>query len=594
MKNLITIFCLALSMVSFAQIDRSKAPEAQPNPAINIPTPKTFELDNGLKVIIVENHKLPKISYRLFIDNPSMLENDKVGLSDLFGDMLGAGTSSMTKSEFDEAIDYIGASFYPNSKGFFASSLTKHSDKLLSLLKDVVNNPALPQEEFDKIKNQYMSGLAANKSDASSMAGNVGNVINYGKDHSYGEVMTESTLGNVTIDDIKSHFNTYFKPNNAYLVIVGDVTEEKGKTIAETYFGNWKASESNYNKPAFKTPTNSGNNVYFVNKPGAVQSVIKITHTMDLKPGHPDVIKLSVLNSILGGGSFSARLMSNLREDKAYTYGCYSSIQSDILKGEFTAGGSFRNEVTDSAVTQILYEIKRITEELVTDAELDLTKKSKTGAFARSLESPQTVANFALNTIRYNLPANYYANYLKRIESVTKSDLLEVAKKYLSPENLNIIVVGNEEIAEKLTVFDADSKIDYRDGFGNQKITLKPVPSGVTAETILANYTHKIFMTDDQSVIDKKSNKYIKFIEREYEGVMAQMGMPFELVSASASPNKEAVQLKVNGTTMQKEYFNGTSGRSESMQGNKDFSEAQVKEKSQPSFPFSQNVLFNQ
>jgi len=587
MKNLITIFLITLSALSYGQIDRTKAPNALPNPAINIPTPKIVKLENGLKVIIVENHKLPKISFQLFIDNPPMLEKSKVGLSELVGDMLGSGTVSYSKTDFDEAVDYIGASFSSSGRGFFASSLTKHSDKLLKMLKSVILEPSFPEDEFERIKKQYLAGLSANKSDPSAMAGNVGNVINYGTAHSYGEVMTEATVNNITIEDIKAYFKNYFGPQNAYLVIVGDVTEEKAKTIAETYFGGWPKNESMELADHNTVPEYNGNQVYFVNKPGAVQSVIKITHTLDLKPGHEDVVKLSVLNSILGGGSFSARLMSNLREDKAYTYGCYSSIQSDILKGEFTAGGSFRNDVTDSAITQILYEIDKIASELVTDAELDIVKKSKTGAFARSLENPQTVARFALNTIRYNLPADYYANYLKKIEAVTKDDLLQVAKMYLRPKNLSIIVVGNEEIANKLSVFDSNSNIDFKDGYGNSELKLKAAPENVTAATIINNYSQKIYMTDDAAVIAKKDKK-IRFISRQYEGLMVQMGAAFELTTSAAYPNKEAMQLTVQGNVMQKEYFNGVTGKTESMMGAVDFDEAKIIKKKETSFPFLQ------
>ena len=279
MKNLITIFFIALTALSFGQIDRSKAPKAQPNPEINIPTPKIVELDNGLKVIIVENHKLPKVSFQLFIDNPPMMENDKVGISDFLGDMLGSGTADYSKSEFDETVDFIGASFFPNGNGFFASSLTKHSDKLLTLLKSVINSPSFPESEFERIKNQYLSGLSANKSDPNSMASNAGNVINYGKNHPYGEIMTEASVNNITIEDIKNHYNTSFKPNNAYLVIVGDVTEDKAKTLANTYFGDWKATQYPIKATQTTTPNNNGNQVYFIDKPGAVQSVIKITNT---------------------------------------------------------------------------------------------------------------------------------------------------------------------------------------------------------------------------------------------------------------------------------------------------------------------------
>ena len=591
MKHLIILYIFLLSTVSWGQIDRSKAPSPQPNPKVNIPSPAETELGNGLKVIIVENHNLPKVSFQLYIDNPPVMEGDKVGIADIFGDLLGGGTKDLTKDQFNEKIDFLGATFSPSSKGFYASSLSKHSDKLLPLLKSVINEPLLSEEEFEKIKTKFLSGLEAAKSDAGSMSANTSNVVNYGKNHPYGEVLTEKTLGNITIDDMKAYYQKYFRPNNAYLVIVGDIDPQSAKRMASKYFGDWEKSTEKYPVTNFKTDKINESQVVFVKKAGAVQSVISITHTLDLKPNSPDAIKLSVLNSILGGGSFSARLMSNLREDKAYTYGCYSSVDSDPLIGEFSAGGSFRNDVTDSAVVEILNEIKRIANEEITDAELDLVIKSKTGAFARSLENPQTVARFALNTARFNLPADYYTNYLKTLEGVTKADVLAVAKKYLQPNNLNIVVVGNEEIAEKLARFDSDGKVEFRNGLGEIAVDILPVPEGVTANSVIQNYINKIYLTDNQKVIAKK-NKKTKFILAEYDGSLPSMGMAFNLKTANASPNKSASVMKANGMTVQQEYFDGTTGKTVSMQGDKALTEDEIKSKTVPNYPFDQLHYF--
>lgn len=593
MKQLFIISALLISGFSWGQIDRSKAPKPQPNPQVNIPKPVEIKLDNGLKIIIVENHNLPKISYQLFIDNPAMLEGEKVGIADLFGELLGGGTKDIPKDEFNQTIDFMGATFSSGSKGFYASSLTKHSDKLLALLKSVIMQPLLEKSEFERIKTQTLSGLEANKADPSSMSSNVSHVINYGKQHPYGEVMTEKTLANITIEDMTNYYNNFFRPDNAFLVIVGDINVVKAKEVAKNTFGDWEMAPSAPKTVNFTTPKLEASQVTFVNKSGAVQSVIKITNSLNIKPNSDDAIKLSVLNSVLGGGSFSARLMSNLREDKAYTYGCYSSINSDPLIGEFSAGGSFRNDVTDSAIVEILAEIKRISTEEITDDELDLVIKSKTGAFARSLENPQTVARFALNTARYNLPSDYYSNYLKNLEAVTKSDVLEVAKKYLQPNRTNIIVVGNEDIAKKLEKFDNNGKIDFRDGLGERAIKLQAVDKNITAKSIINNYLSKIYITDDASLIAKK-NKSTQFILTEYAGNLPKMGMAFNVKTASGFPNKSAVVMKANGMVMQQEYFDGESGKSISMQGEKELNDEEIKSKSASNFPFNQTHYFKE
>ena len=592
LKSIYTLLICFVAFASNGQLDRSIVPKAQPNPGINIPKPNVITLDNGLKVIIVENHKQPTLSIQLYVDHQPLMEGNKAGLSTMFGEMLGAGTETINKNEYDEQIDFMGASFQPNARGFFASSLVKHSSKLLSLLSSVVMQPAFPESEFDRIKNQTLSGLATTASDPSSMASNVAGVVNYGATHPYGEVVTEKTIKAITLDDVKNHYNSYFRPNNSYLVIVGDVQQITAKEYAEKYFGDWKKAE----EPKHKYPaltSSKGDQVYFVDKPGAVQSVINITQTVNIKSGHEDEVKLRVLNAILGGGSFSARLMANLREDKAYTYGCYSRISSDEIIGNFYAGGSFRNEVTDSAIVQILFEINNIVDKEVKDSELDLVKKSMTGAFARSLENPQTVARFALNTIRYNLPDNYYATYLQKLEKVNKQDLLLVASEYLRPKNLNIIVVGNSDIAEKLTPFDSDGKITYKDAFGNDVTPLKAVADGVTAESIIDNFMNKTLVIDSKDEMNAKM-KNIGFIQSTATAFIKEMGASLVLTTYKGTPNKSAMIMKAGGSVMQKEWFNGEKGGTfVMMQGKTEFTDEEIKDKQNNNSLFAQLNYFN-
>lgn len=593
---ILSITALFISTGGFAQIDRSVVPKPQPNPEIKINIPEVLTMENGLKVIVVENHKLPKVSFQLFVDYPVMPEGDKAGMSSIFGEMLGSGTTKTNKDDFDAKVDYMGASVSTSSRGFFASSLKKHTPKLLSLLEEMITSPAFPESEFDRIVNQSVSALASEKSDPNAMASNVAGVVNYGKDHPYGEVTTEQTLGNIKLEDIKNHYNNYFMPNMAYLVIVGDVTQAEAKEYVNKYFSSWKKGEAKKTN-VFATPKSEGNNVYFVDKPGAVQSRITITHNLDLTPGHADLIKLRVLNQILGGGSFSARLMSNLREDKAYTYGCYSQISPDLIKGSFTAGGSFRNEVTDSAVVQILAEISKICSEEVTDKELELVKNSMTGAFARSLENPETMARFALNTVRYNLPADYYATYLKNLEKVTKQELLAVAKKYLRPDNLNIIIVGNEEIADKLTVFDTNGDMERKDAEGNEQVKLKAVQPGITAQSIFKTYVYKSMGVSSEEEYAKKMKK-IGFIQKTQTAFMEAFGADMFLTTYSGAPNKTASILKIKSPqgnmTAQKEYFNGEAGGTFVMgQGKTKYEGDELEDKKAGAFPMSQVGYIN-
>ena len=203
---------------------RSGAPSPGEARAIQLGKANSFDLSNGLKVIVVENHKIPRVSYQLSLNNDQILEKDQVGFVSVAGSLMGTGTKTKSKAEIDSAVDFIGARLNTTGNGVFASGLKKHSQKLLEVMTDVLYNPSFPEEEFKKIKTQTLSGLSQISSNADAMAGNVAAVLNYGTDHPYGEIQTEDDVNNMTIDNIKSYYNTYFRPNNAYLIIVGDVT----------------------------------------------------------------------------------------------------------------------------------------------------------------------------------------------------------------------------------------------------------------------------------------------------------------------------------------------------------------------------------
>jgi len=537
---------------------RKKAPMPAPVREIQLGTYSDFDLANGLKVIVVENHKLPRVSYQLSFNNDGLIEGDKAGYTSFAGDLISKGTTTKTKAQIDETIDYIGASLNTSAGGIFATSLKKHTDKLLSVMTDVLYNPSFPQDEFEKIRKRTASGLASDKTNPDAIAAKIRTVVNFGKNHPYGEVETEQTIKNINIDDCKNYINTYFKPNNAYLVIVGDITPTEARMQAEKYFSQWKKGEV----PVLKYPTPtapSGRNVAFGNKDGAVQSVISISYPVDMNPGNPDAIKASLTNFILGG-NFSSRLMQNLREKKAYTYGARSSINNDKLIGNFNAGASVRNEVTDSSLTEFLYEINRIAKEPVSPEDMLLAKSSMSGNFAQSLESPQTIANFAINTFRYKLPKDYYNNYLKNLDAVTISDVQSAAQKYIRPDNCNIIVVGNKDnVADKLKKFDSDGVIDFYDPFGKKLEDKKmEISSDVTAKGVVKDYLEAIGGT---SKLNSVKSMYMSMKTN-------LMGQEASFETYQMAPDKFAMKINMMGMTVQEQKFDGVKGLQAQM-GNK-------------------------
>ncbi len=583
MKKFIIAIGLLLPVLVNAQLDRSVRPAPGNAPSINIKDSEVFTTSNGITVILSENHKLPRVSFDLFSGADPRIEGAKAGLSEMAGSLILSGTANRSKDQLDNEKDYIGASLNADGSSISLSCLSKHMDKGLELMSDVLLNANFPQSEFDRIKKQNESGLMAAKADAGTMAKNAEAKVNF-PNHPYGGIMTETTLNNISRSDVESYFRSTFTPKGGFLVIVGDITAAEAKTMVEKYFGSWKGSDP-YKQQAGKGNFNKGNRVIFVKKPGAVQSVVYISFPMDIRTGDKDQLPLTVLNGILGGGGFGTRLMQNLREDKAYTYGCYSSATITENGSWMSLGGNFRNAVTDSAITQMLYELDRITTGYVTDEELNLTKSSMAGGFARSLERPSTVARFALNIIKYNLPKDYYQTYLKRLEAISKEDILDMAQKHLTAKNCNIVVVGNEEIIDRLKQFDADGNIEMLDAFGDPVSAMEK--ADISKEKLLENYILAVTKSPNMKAVAKKMKK-IKSYEEIMDLNIPQAPMPFKNTKVWIAPNKEGQKMEGMGMVLQKSYFDGTSGASTNMQtGKKELTAEEIasKKKSAGLFP---------
>lgn len=486
MKKILTIALVVIGFGATAQIDRTKLPEPAPAKELKLGDYEKFTLKNGLTVIVAENHKLPTIGWTLSLVTGPITEGDKAGYAGIFGQVMSAGTTSKTKDVLNEEIDFMGASVNAGATSMSAFSLSKYKDDVLGIMTDMLYNPSFPQDEFDRAIEQTLTGLQQSKDDPNGIAGRIGGIVNYGKDHPYGEYTTEESVKNISIEDLKGHYGKFFKPNIAYLVVVGDITKKEAQKMAKKYFGKWEKGD--VVKEEFPTPKTVDKTIIsLVDRPSSVQSVISISYPVENKPGNADATAVSVMNNILGGGG-SARLFMNLREDKGYTYGAYSNVGSSKYSANFGASASVRNEVTDSSLVQFMYELRRIREEQVTQEELDGAKNFLRGSFGRSLESRGTAAQFALNTEVNNLPEDYYANYLKRLEAVTIADVQRVAKKFVRPDQANIVIVGKaDEIAEKLKPF---AEIQYFDLEGNEvdPEAAKAAVASVDAQSVIDRY----------------------------------------------------------------------------------------------------------
>jgi predicted Zn-dependent peptidase len=585
MKKIILSGALILiASASFGQLDRSVRPKAGTPPTINIKDSEVFTTENGITVILSENHKLPKVSIQLVTGSDPMNEGPKAGLSKMAGQLIMSGTSTRTKDKLDSEVDYIGATLSADGESMYLSCLTKHVEKGLLLMTDVLFNANFPDSEFERIKKQNESALLSAKSSPDEMSDNAERKANFPNGHPYGEIMTEATLAAINKVDVESYFKKVFTPSGSYLVIVGDVNKAQATELVNKYFSSWKGGPV-YKSELGEGQFNKGNRVIFVKKPGAVQSKVTVTFPVKMKPGQPNQLPLTVTNGILGGGGFGTRLMQNLREDKAYTYGCYSGIETTDNGSWFSASGNFRNDVTDSAIVQILKELDEIGSSYVKESEINLTKSAMAGGFARSLENPQTIARFAVNIIQNNLPKDYYQTYLKRLDAINTENVLEMAQTYFTSKNCNIIVVGNEEIIEKLRVFDADGKIEMFDAFGNVAKEIKP--ADITKEQLIEKYILANTGTTSMKAANKVINK-VKSVKQVMEMSAQQIPAPLTMTTYFVAPNKEAMKIEMQGMMIQKEYFDGTAGASSNMQsGKKDLTAEEIasKQKSAGLFP---------
>ena len=583
-KILSLVAILAMSFTSIAQIDRSKMPEPGPAPKVKLGESKKFILKNGLTVIMVENHKLPRASVNLTIDNYPSFEGDKAGVSSMMGSLLGRGTTNISKDEFNERVDYLGAYLSFSSGGAYGASLKKYFPEILELMADGVKNSQFTQEEFEKEQKITLDGIKSNEKSVTSAARRVENALTYGKEHPFGEFITKETVKNITLKDVENRYKNYYKPNNAYLIIIGDINPKKIKKMVKKLFSDWKSgSIPEYTMP--KVNNVETTEINFINMDNAVQSEIAFVNSLDLTLGDKDYYAALLANQILGGGG-TARLFQNLREDKAYTYGSYSRVRQSRYVGTFKATASVRNMVTDSSVVEIQKEINKIRYQKVSEQDLRDAKELYIGNFVMEVQKPATAARYALNRELYNLPEDYYETYLEKINAVTINDLQDAAIKYFKGDKARIIITGKGIDVLKNLEKNSDYKINYFDKFGNPsekpEMTL-PIPEGVTAASVIDNYFNAIGGADKIAAIKTLAMTYNATIQ----------GTPIVLTTKVAAPNKTTNTISVMGQTMQKQAFNGENGYNEMRGQKKEFDEKEINKSKSNTAPFSDMAYKN-
>lgn len=565
---------------TFAQVDRSQ-PKPGPAPKVNLGKPQSFELKNGLKVMVVENHKLPRVSMTLSLDNPPFTEGNKKGIHDISGSLIGNGTHKISKDNFQEEVDFMGSSINFHASGAYANTLSKYFSRTLELMAQGFIDPKFTQEDFDKDIARYIDGLKSQEKSVQANAQRVENVLVFGANHPNGEFTTEEKLKALNLNDVKNHYKNYIVPNNAYLIVLGDVKFAEVKKLVEKEFGKWKQGKlptTSFNEPKNVAKTE----INFVDMPNAVQSEIAILSTVNLKMTDKDYFAALVANQIFGG-DFNSYLNMNLREANGWTYGARSSIRGDKYTSKFKASSSVRNEVTDSAVFEAIKELKRIRTEKVDAQALATVKAGLIGKFVMDAEKPEFVARQALLTQTQQLPANYYENYIQNINNVSIEDVQKAAQKYFSLDNARILVVGKgSEVLKGLERL--GYPINYYDRFGNA--TSKPEQKQVDANVSIASIFDKYIQA-----IGGDKVKTVKNMVANYETEM--QGMKINMKQISTTDGQNLTLISGMGMEFQKTVFDGKKGYN-AVQGQKsDLTEEEINALKYNALPFPELTLAN-
>jgi predicted Zn-dependent peptidase len=427
---------------------KNKAPVSKTVLQVKIPKPVETKLKNGLAVLIVEDHRFPAVQAELRLRGAGALFEPpgSPGLAGATAEMLREGTKTRTSEQIAEELDRLGATSWAAS-GFGspdvvlgASGLSANFDAWFALLKDILLHPAFPAHELARKKQRLKVQLRQQRSSSGFLAEERFSRAVFGSHPAAVVSPTAEAVEALTPEALAAWHRERYSPRNSILAIAGDVRPAELIPKLEQFLGDWRTAEVKETLPPNPAPA-SARKIYLVDRPDSVQTTV-ILGDIAIDRRSEDYIPMVVLNHLLGGGSAS-RLFLNLREEKGYTYGVYSSFSALEYPGPWRAGGNMRTEVTEGALKEFFYEIRRVREEKVTDGPLEETKRSVVASFALSLERPARVLSFALTRKIYHLPDDYWDTYPAKIVAVSADDVQRVARKYLNPETLQLVAVGD-------------------------------------------------------------------------------------------------------------------------------------------------------
>jgi zinc protease len=453
---------------------KGKAPVNKNVLKVKLPKAREATLPNGLRVILLENHKVPTFTAQMVILSGGLADKpDFRGLASFTAALMREGTAKRTSKDIAEQTDSIGATLASTSglsnttSTVTASGLVESLDQTFEIMADVIRNPTFPAEEVEKYKTRALAQLLVQRSSPQFLAQEQFNRAIYGDHPAALATPPAESIKKLTTKDLAAFHSTYYRPNNAILAIVGDVTLKELMPKIEKAFGDWqKADVPATTIPA--APAQAGSRILLIDRPGSVQTVLQLG-TLGIERTNPDYFSLLLADKVLGGGP-AARLFLNLREDKGYTYGAYSNFGGSRFRGTWVSGSEVRTDVTEGAMKEFMYELKRLRDETVSAEELDNAKRSIVGSFALSLEQPQSLLQNIVTQKLYDLPADYWDTYPQKVAAITPADIKNISQKYIDLDHLQVVAVG--DAAKARAVLAKYGKVEVYDADG------KPVPAG--------------------------------------------------------------------------------------------------------------------
>jgi zinc protease len=427
-------------------IDRTTAPQPGAPRPYHFPRVVRRTLDNGLRLLVAENHNAPLVSMRTLVHSGADYDSAALaGLASLTSALLDEGAGSRDAVRLAEDLGLLGASLGSgadwDASYVSVDSLSRTFDESLAIFADVNRQPMLPEASLDRVRSERLMELLQQKDDPGAIAGKRFSHLIYGRG-TYGNTVigNPESVANIKVDDVRRYYATHFVPNNASIVVAGDVDAGKALDGLTRFFGDWPAVEVPP-RPKISPKANEASRIYLIDRPTAVQSEIRVGH-IGIARSTEDYFALSVMNALLGG-VFNSRINLNLREKHGYTYGARSVFAFRRQAGPFVVSAPVRNEVTRESVTEVLGELRRIRTGDVEERELEDTKNYIMGSFPSTVQSSSDIAGRVLDMELNNLPQDYFDRYRENIGAVSKEAVEHVAKKYIDPDRVIVVIVGN-------------------------------------------------------------------------------------------------------------------------------------------------------